>query len=173
MQHSYLDFVDTRRPTRAAGWLLLVVGLSGSAAVFTWHQLYLQPFNAANAAKLQSLEASQAALPKMNEAQMVAEWTRAITVADELNLPWEKLFATFEAKAVDQVALLSLDPDVGKRELTLTGEAKNLEAMLAYYRWLQQQPIFTGLALHTHQINRQDQQNPIRFRITAKWMTQS
>lgn len=169
----HLDFIATRPPTRAVGWLLLLVGLAGSGAVFTWNRFFLQPVVSVNTATLRALEARQPPAPKLDETRLVLEWTRAIAVANELNLPWEELFKAFEANADKPVAILSLDPNVGKHELTLTGEAKNLDAMLAYYRWLQQQKIFSGLALHTHQVNRQDQENPIRFRITAKWMAQS
>jgi len=173
MRRMHLDFIATRPPTRMAGWLLLLLGLVGSGAVLTWDRIFLQPVMEVNTATLHSLEARQPPVPKFDETRLVLEWTRAIAVANELNLPWENLFTTFESNLDLPVAILSLDPDAGKHELTLTGEAKNLEAMLAYYRWLQQKEIFSGLALHTHQVNRQDQENPIRFRITAKWMAQS
>ena len=33
----------------------------------------------------------------------------------------------------------------------------------------QSQPMLTSVALQTHQMNRQDRDKPIRFRITAHW----
>ncbi|MFY9328347.1 MAG: hypothetical protein WAO76_10065 [Georgfuchsia sp.] len=173
----HLDFVAKRRPAGPAGWLLLLFGVLGAAVLITWDMAHLQPINAAREQKLRTLQAAiegrRAAVPKMDDAQLLAEWTRAMAVADELNLPWETLFTTLEAAAEQPVAILSLEPDAVKHELVLGGEARNLEAMLAYYRRLQQQPIFSGLELHTHQINRQDRENPIRFRITAKWAEKS
>ena len=173
MQRIHLDFINTRRPAGTAGWLLLLIALVCTVALVARDQLYWQSLRAHDADKLRALESRQASLPKLNETQLVAEWSRAMVIADELNLPWEKLFAMFEAEVGRPVAILSLDTDAGKRELALTGEARNFEAMLAYYRLLQQQEIFSGLALHTHQINRQDRENPIRFRITAKWVAKS
>ncbi len=177
MRRIHLDFIGTRRPAGMSGWLLLLAGLVAAVALITWDQVHLQPLNAAGEKKLRSLQAAidmrHAAIPRMNDAQLLAEWTHAIAVADELNLPWEKLFSTLESEAARPVAILSLDPDAGKHELVLSGEAKNFEEMLAYYRMLQQQPIFSGLELHTHQINRQDRENPIRFRVTTKWAEKS
>ena len=177
MRRIHLDFASARRPAGIGGWLLLLLGLVSAVSLVTWDRVHMQPINAAGERKLRSLHAAiemrRAALPKMDDAQLLAEWTRAITVADELNLPWEKLFATLEAEAERPVAILALDPDAGKREIVLSGEAKNFEEMLAYYRQLQQQQIFSGLELHTHQINRQDRENPIRFRVTAKWAEKS
>ena len=177
MRRMHLDFVSGRLPAGVSGWLLLLFGLLGTVAVVAWERLNLHPLNAADEERLRSLqatiEARRAAVPRMDDAQLVAEWTRAIAVADELNLPWETLFATLEAQKERPVAILSLDPDAGKRELVLTGEAKNFEEMLAYYRLLQQQGIFSGLALHTHQVNLQDREKPIRFRVTAKWAVKS
>ena len=171
MEHVHLDFALPRRPATAAGWLALLCGLVGAVAVVAWDQTYWQPLNAAGAARLRLLQAAarQTAIPRLDDARLQVEWSRARTVAEELNLPWEALFSTFEAEAAQPVALLSLEPDAGKHELVLTGEARNTAAMLAYFRSLQQQKIFSGLALHTHQVNRQDRENPIRFRVTAHW----
>jgi len=178
MQRIHLDFVNTRRPSRWSDWLILLFGLGGVIAVVAWDQLHWQALDAASAERLRSVQAAVAkrqgiVVPKLEEAQLIGEWSRAIGVANELNLPWDKLFTTFEAEAGRPVAILSLEPDAVKHECVVTGEAKNFEEMLSYYRLLQQKEIFSDLALHTHQINRQDQENPIRFRITAKWTDKS
>ena len=177
MRRIHLDFMRVRRPTGIAGWALLLFGLACIGAVIAWNETYWQPLNTVTAERLRSVRAAsevrRAALAKMDDAQLLTEWKRAITVADTLNLPWEKLFATFEADVGEPVAILSLAPDAEKHELVLTAEAKNFDAMLANFRRLQQQEIFSDLALHSHQINRQDRENPIRFRITAKWTARS
>ena len=177
MKRIDLDFASTPRPAGPARWLSLIVGVVCLSAVTGWNHLYWQPRIAAEADHLQSmqttLEARRPAALKIEDAQLAAEWARAMSVAGELNLPWEKLFATFEAEAERPVALLSLEPDVVKGELILTAEAKNFEEMLAYYRMLQQQDNLSAVVLHTHQVNQQDQEKPIRFRITAKWVVNS
>ena len=178
MQRIHLDFVNSRRPSRWSDWSILLLGLASLVALVTWDQLYWQPLAAASETRLHTYQAAIAkrqgiAIPKIEDAQLIGEWSRAIRVANELNLPWDRLFTTFEAEANRPVAVLSLEPDAVKHECVITGEAKNFEEMLAYYRLLQQKEIFSDLALHTHQINRQDRENPIRFRITAKWMDKS
>lgn len=176
MRRVHLDFVTTHRATGWSDWILLSLGVAGVAGLMAWNELRWQPLNAAAEAHLHSLEtktARSAPTPRLNDVQLVAEWTRAITIANELNLPWDALFTTFEAEADRPVAILALEPDAVKHECAIAGEAKNFEEMLAYYRLLQQKDIFSDLALHTHQINRQDRENPIRFRITAKWMAKS
>jgi len=178
MQRIHLDFVNARRPKRWSDWLILLFGLGGVIALIAWDQLHWQALDVASSARLRSLQAAIAkrqgmVVVKPEDAQLISEWNRAIGVANELNLPWDSLFTTFEAEAGRPVAILSLEPDAVKHECVITGEAKNFEEMLAYYRLLQQKTIFSDLALHTHQINRQDQENPIRFRITAKWMGKS
>lgn len=177
MQPTYLDFANDRRPAGAGRWLFLLLGIVALAAVISWDRLYWQPLLVAGELRLHSLQkaadARRPAALKIDDKQLAAEWNRAIVVAGELNLPWEKLFATFEAEAERPVALLSLEPDVVKRELVLTAEAKNFEEMLAYYRMLQRQENLSAVVLHTHQINQQDREKPVRFRITAKWAVNS
>jgi len=177
MQRIDLDFANARRPAGAGCWLLLVLGISALAAVTAWDHLYWKPLIAADGKRLHSaqlaLEARHPASLKIQGTQLAAEWGRAMAIARELNLPWEKLFATFETQAERPVAILSLEPDVVKGELVLTAEARNFEEMLAYYRMLQQQENLSAVVLHTHQVNQQDQEKPIRFRITAKWVVTS
>lgn len=173
MKPAHLDFGLARRPAGPVAWLILLCGIASAAAVVARDRNYWQPRNEALESRLASLrkaaDARREALPRMDDARLMAEWSRAMAVADELSLPWEALFTTFEAAADQPVAVLSLEPDAGKQELMLTCEARNTAAMLGYYRHLQEQKIFSGLELHTHQVNRQDQEKPIRFRITAHW----
>lgn len=173
MPRLHLNFANTPRPAGAAPWLLLLVGAAACALAIGWDRLYWQPQLAEGERQLQAVQSALAAQQpgtlKIDDAQLASEWKRAITVARELNLPWEKLFSTFEAQAEQPVGILTLEPDASKGELVLTAEARNFEAMLAYYRMLQQQENFSAVVLHTHQVNQQDREKPIRFRVTAKW----
>ena len=173
MSRIYLDFANSRRPAGATQWLLFLLGIVAIAATIGWNRLYWQPRIEAGEKQLNSVKTALASRQpptlKIEDAQLAAEWNRAIVIARELNLPWEKLFATFETEAERPVGILSLEPDVSKGELVLTAEARNFEEMLAYYRMLQQQENLSAVVLHTHQVNQQDREKPIRFRITAKW----
>lgn len=176
MRRIELDFVKGRR-TGIAGWLLLVAGLGAAGAVVAWQQLDQAPRLAEREAHWSTLqravEAKQPATVRGDEKQLAADWNRAIAVAADLNEPWDQLFATFESQKDRPVALLSLEPDAVKHEIVVTAEAKNFDEMLSFYRYLQDQPIFRGVSLHAHQVNQQDREKPIRFRITAAWGAKS
>lgn len=168
-----INFAKHRPPAGRLSWLGLLLGLGALGAALGWQHLYWQPRLKAAESQLQAtraaLAARQPAALKIDDLQLAAEWNRAIAVAGKLNMPWDQLFATFEGEAQRQVGILSLEPDVTKGELILTAEAKNFDEMLAYYRMLQSQENLSAVILHTHQVNQQDREKPIRFRITAKW----
>ena len=55
----------------------------------------------------------------------------------QLSLPWDALFKAVEPMGEQEVALLSIQPNVDKRIVRLTGEAKNFKALLAYLTFLE------------------------------------
>lgn len=155
------------------GWALLAMGLIGVGAVVAWRFLDLEPRLHAGEAELRQLQTTLAAREpaaiRLSDDQLAGEWSRAAKVAQELAAPWAPLFGVLEGAAGQPVALLSLEPDGARHELVLTGEARNFAALLDYYRYLQKQPMLNTVALKTHQVNRQDRDKPVRFRITAHW----
>ncbi|MFZ4625462.1 MAG: hypothetical protein ACOYNF_14660 [Rhodoferax sp.] len=173
MQRIDLDFSGRRRPVGVGRWLGLGLGIAALATVIAWNHWHWQSRVVAAEKQLRTvqaaLQARQPAAQKMDDTQLAAEWGRAMTVAEELNQPWDKLFATVEAQATGSVALLTFEPDAAKRELVLTAEARNFEAMLGFYRMLGQQDHLSGVVLQSHQVNSQDNEKPVRFRMTAKW----
>ncbi len=176
MRRIDLDFVTHRR-AGIAGWLILFAGIAAAGAVVAWQQLNQAPRLAEREARWSELDraiaARQPAPVRGDDKQLAADWSKAIAVAGDLNLPWEQLFATFESQKERPVALLSLEPDAVKHEIVVTAEAKNFDEMLSFYRYLQDQPIFHAVSLHAHQVNQQDREKPIRFRITAAWGAKS
>jgi Tfp pilus assembly protein PilN len=173
MQPLDLDFSTQRRPAGLGRWFTLLAGVAALAGTLAWNALVWQPRLAAAEKQLRafqsSLTAQQPVLRKISDEQLAAEWRQAIAVAGALNQPWEKLFSMLEATTGGQVALLTLEPNAALRELVLTAEAKNFNAMLDFYRLLGQQADLTSVVLHSHQINQQDNDKPVRFRITATW----
>ncbi len=90
-------------------------------------------------------------------------------VLREITVPWDRLFEAVEASGGKEVALLALDPDTEKRTVKISGEAKNLVAVLNYVRTLKTQPEFDDVQLQNHQIQQQDPEKPVRFTLTADW----
>jgi Tfp pilus assembly protein PilN len=138
-----------------------------------WHVLRLAPGLAAGEERLRDLQATlaarQPASVRGDERQLAVHWQRSARVARELAAPWARLFAVLETAADQPVALLSIEPDAVRGELVLTGEARDQEALLAYYRYLQGQAVLSAVVLQAHQVNRQDRQKPVRFRVSARW----
>ena len=169
----HLDFINPRRRTSLWGWLLLLLGLAGVGGLLAWSLLELAPSVRAGEAQLQRLQSAVAArepvLQTLSDEQLAADSTQARAVLQLLNTPWADLFAAIEGSSEQGVALLNLEPDAVRNELVLNGEARNYAALMGYYRYLQQQPMLSSVALQTHQVNQQDRDKPVRFRISAHW----
>jgi Tfp pilus assembly protein PilN len=170
--------LDFRRNELPHGWINAVLLIAGVAAAgyAGWSAWQLSADGRTLDAKLANLSKKpgrEAPLREGADAQRFERETRILAnVALELNTPWNPLFRALE-EAPQKVALLSIEPDAHKRELILTGEAKDFTEMLDYVRYLQGQTMLSGISLQTHQINQQDRDKPVRFRITAGWTVRS
>lgn len=169
----HLDFIQPHRPAAKAGWGVLIFGTLALVVAVAWQVRYVEPGVAAagwEAERLQKeLAAREPAALRLNDTQLTAEWQKALVINQRLGTPWQKLFAMLESYVDEPVALLSIDPDLSKKDLLLTGEARNLEALLDYVRFLKRQSMLTDVTLQSHQVNKQDRDKPVRFRISATW----
>jgi Tfp pilus assembly protein PilN len=107
----------------------------------------------------------------MDVMQLAAEIKHANEIIRQLNQPWDKLFMALESAANNQVALLSIQPDTRKQLIHISGEAKNLEAILDYLAQLRGQETLAQIVLTNHEIKLQDPDKPVRFSLSAKWAT--
>lgn len=169
--------LDFRHNDRPFGWinsLLLLTGLAllSLTAYYAWQMSErTSELESFVASRSKPAAKSSASRNSGEQQEMEREMGVARNVVTQLNLPWEPMFKVLE-DAPQKVALLSVEPDARKRELVLTGEAKDFTEMLDYVRYLQGQPMFFGINLQTHQINQQDNDKPVRFRLTAGWAAQ-
>ena len=169
----HLDFLHRHRPPSAWAWLLLLVGLLACGTVLDWRfttqaSRLLSAEAALQRATRERTPTTPAALP-LSDKQLSADWARAAKIAQELAAPWPELFEILEEAADQPLAILSLELDGARRDLVLSGEARNYAALLDYVRYLQSQSRLGAVDLHTHQINQLDRDKPVRFRITARW----
>ncbi|RFP98093.1 pilus assembly protein [Pseudomonas putida] len=93
------------------------------------------------------------------------------SVSQQLQRPWQQLFAMLEAQPQDDVALLSLAPDARKGQLRITAEARNLEAMLQYHQRLEGSAELSDVSLLNHEVLAAQPEHPVRFTLTATWET--
>ncbi len=97
------------------------------------------------------------------------EIRNANQVVQQMTLPWDRLFKELETAASNEVALLSVQPDVASRQVRISGEAKNFTAMLDYARRLEQTDMLREVILLGHEVKAQDPQRPVTFSLAAGW----
>ncbi len=166
--------LDFRRAPRRAHWLgyaLLVAGAAGTLAVATIYGEQSEQIGRIEAGMQRTHAAARRPTAPARGAELASarETQRAQSVALELNLPWDELFASLESAAGPNVALLSVESDSVRRAIRIAGEAKDLAAMLDYLRSLGAQPTLANVHLQSHRLQQQDAQRPIRFIVGADW----
>ena len=170
-----LDFRREDRQGRWAGIALLVAGLAGAIVVGVQYSDLAEELTQAEASVHRSGIAAHrqtAAIRPSGDLQKVAlEMKRASEVAFQLKVPWNDLFASVEAANTPTVALLSIESDTGKRQVKISGEAKDIESVLDYLRFLGAQPRLANVYLQSHQVQQQDPQHPVRFVLGAAWVS--
>lgn len=102
-------------------------------------------------------------------ADTAQEIKHANEVLQQLSQPWGELFQAIESASVKQVVLLALEPDAEKHVVKISGEAKNIVAVLEYVKKLSEQKVFSSVYLQSHQIQQQDAEKPVRFTLNASW----
>lgn len=166
MKRIDLDFAA--RPGPSAGWILLGVALVAlldtgasyrhlEAQIAEAEQRAVAPRARAGGHGAETGEAAAAAL---RDAEKVAR---------TLMLPWDSLFRSVEETTDDGVALLALQPDPQKRELNITGEAKDYDAILAFVTRLDKRGSLRDVHLVRHELREDDPQRPLYFSIIAEW----
>lgn len=100
---------------------------------------------------------------------LALEVKRANDVLRQLSMPWDGLFQTVESVGGKDVALLALEPDTEKQLVKISGEAKNIAAMLDYIKQLENRNVFGTVYLQSHHVQMQDPEKPVRFVLLAFW----
>ena len=99
-----------------------------------------------------------------------SEIQHAAAVIDRLAFPWDKLFGIVENSVDEDIAVLSIEPDIGNGVVVLSLEAKDWNAMLGYIKRLSKEKFFTDVHLVSHQVRQSDPQKPVRFVLSCAWM---
>lgn len=95
-------------------------------------------------------------------------------VGARLAVPWEPLLDAISASVINQVVLLSFQPNVVRGELTMTGAATKIPAVLEFVEKLRTQPALKEVYLKNHETGvTENSRFPVHFTITLKWKPQS
>jgi hypothetical protein len=168
MRRLDLDLKGPRSP--AAGWILLGIALVALLDLgASWKQLDDEIASAeSRGAGSRSRGGAQLAQRGRGEGSAGA-FRDADQVARSLNLPWDKLFRSVEEATDEGVALLALQPDPQKREISISGEAKDYAAILAFVTRLDKRQSLHDVHLVKHEVREDDPQRPTFFSIVASW----
>jgi hypothetical protein len=158
-----------------AGISVLLLGLAGAAAtintfVDSKHQL-AEIQDEVERAKDKRAPSKQGSRAENERAQQ--DLKHAQIVRDHLLLPWRELFASLEAAKTAEIALLAVEPTGGKREIRVSGEAKNFQAVLSYLDTLGRSSELDNTFLASHQIDVEQPLQPVRFEIVTTWRKRS
>jgi hypothetical protein len=94
---------------------------------------------------------------------------RANEVLRQLTLPWQDLLLAVETAGGRNVTLLSLEPDIERGQVKISGEARDMMVLLNYITQLEQQQAFGQVLLQNHQVQLRDPERPVRFTLLAVW----
>ncbi|MFJ4345178.1 PilN domain-containing protein [Pseudomonas sp. NPDC089401] len=172
-----LDLEFQPRRSRPLAWsLLALAGVAVAALVLLQQQLQDQQLGLE--ARVHSLElqlgrrpapaAPQNSAVSREQAERLAQMR---SVSQQLQRPWQALFAMLEAQPQEDVALLSLTPDARKGQVRISAEARNLEAMLQYHQRLERSAELSDVSLVNHEVVAGQPEHPVRFNLTATWET--
>lgn len=101
------------------------------------------------------------------------ELTKANIILDQINLPWEALFDSIEHIVSEDIALLSLQPNVTNRTLRIRGEARNMAVLLDFIEAMEREVIFEKAHLVNYKIKQDNPYRPVDFLLTTLWNIQS
>ena len=171
-----LDLEFIQQPALSnANWFGMSILLASLLLVALTRQVYQNQQLKLADVSLQLKQFSQQNLPKsqsikMNAALVTPDETKQLTeTVSMLTMPWNNLLVAIEQADMQDIALLSLEPNSKKQLVVLTGEAKNLAVVLQYIKQLQQTPTLAQVYLQKHSIDETDASKPVRFSLLAKW----
>lgn len=107
-----------------------------------------------------------------SSAEMSVRMEDARKLADFLLIPWGDVFFALEAVSLNDLGLLSIEPDSKKRQVKITADAKNKDVMFDYIKRLDATSELSGVYLLKHEILADVEQHPIRFVVVATWRQQ-
>ncbi len=100
------------------------------------------------------------------------ELNKANTILDQINLPWEALFDSIEHIITEDVALLTLQPNVANRTLRISGEARNMAVLLDFIEAMEREVIFEKAHLVSYKVRQDAPFRPVHFLMTTVWTAQ-
>ena len=83
--------------------------------------------------------------------------------------PWGGMFHALESSRSDEIAILSLVADATRKEIALSGEAKDFAALSRFSDTLSGNPAFMKVELADHKLIDGAPRNLVRFELKLAW----
>ena len=174
-----LKFPDRGQSVPHIDFSILLIGLLVLAGVLLQFRQVTEEVNHwTNRVERLEKQHQQKAAPRTRSTPRIKEFsqeirkeiTQANAILDQINMPWETLFDAIENAATEEIALLSLQPNVASRTLRLSGEAKSMSELLDFVEALERELIFENVHLLNYKVKQDNPHRPIIFLLTAAWM---
>ncbi|MBK7492183.1 MAG: PilN domain-containing protein [Nitrosomonas sp.] len=174
-----LKFPDRGQSVPHIDFSILLIGLLVLAGVLLQFRQVTEEVNHwTNRVERLEKQQQQKAAPRTRSSPRIKEFsqeirkeiTQANAILDQINLPWETLFDAIEHAATEEIALLSLQPNVASRTLRLSGEAKSMSELLDFVEALERELVFENVHLLNYKVKQDNPHRPIIFLLTAAWM---
>ncbi|MDI1361096.1 hypothetical protein [Methylotenera sp.] len=172
-----LDFIN-QSTFSISSWSLAglaVLLTSVVMAILTW-QLYEGRVLEQSAVAFKVSQMSRQIAHEKPQIQMVkseisSEQMQQIQVTiGALIIPWGELLQGIEKSDMQDIALLSLEPNSKKQLVSIVGEAKNLQVALDYIQKLEAQPMLDKVYLQKYNIDEAHPFKPVKFTLSAQWL---
>lgn len=166
-----LDFSDKEiRMRRNTFALLLIIGISVSLLLFNYSNLLVQISNVKNQDNALLEKNSQLSDEEPPTAQDVESINALMKIEQKLSLAWEPLLNAISSSVINEVVLLSFQPNANRRELTMMGAATKIPAVLQFVEKLRTQPNLKDVYLKEHETDAiENTRFPVHFTITLRW----
>ncbi len=182
MSRLRLKFPDRGQTVPRIDFSVLLIGLLLLAGVFLQFRQVTEEVNfwTHRVERLEKQQQQKAAprtraAPRIKEIgqEIRKEIIQANTILDQINLPWEALFDAIEQAATEEIALLSLQPNVSSLTVRIGGEARSMSELLDFVEALERESVFDKVHLLNYKIKQDNPHRPVVFLLTAAWIQTS
>lgn len=163
-----LDFRRRPRRMRLAG-CALAIAAAALALNAGWQYRELRADIALKEATLKHGSMLTVERPATLEMPHPEEYAHARDTVRRIAAPWDSFLDALEEAQTDRVTLLSIEPDIENRTVSLNGEAKDYLAALTYLAHLNGQERLARVHFVRHEVKRGGSRQPLAFTISAAW----
>lgn len=154
MRALWLDYQQEEPGRRRSGFILLAIGVLVSSLLLARYSTVAD-----------ELSAAEGQLSRLQRAKTPAHLSAVAVTELPTAAHWESLFQALEAAGDDTVTLLRLQS--GKDGTLISGEARSLDASLAYATRLQSARLLADVHMTQSEVVSDHPQRPLRFSLVA------